>query len=56
MIGDDFGNDIQPAARVGLHTYWITDDARSDAFAYAGLRGSLADCLAWVRSGGLGDL
>jgi HAD superfamily hydrolase (TIGR01662 family) len=55
MIGDDFGNDIQPALKVGLHTYWITEggDKRD---GYSGLRGSLTDCLEWVQSGGLHEL
>jgi len=56
MVGDDFENDIVPAIQVGLHTYWITDAARDDNIAYLGLRGSLADCLDWVQSGGLGKL
>jgi HAD superfamily hydrolase (TIGR01662 family) len=50
MVGDDWENDIQPAVRVGLHTYWITH-ANVDEAVYRGLRGSLADCLEWVRAG-----
>jgi HAD superfamily hydrolase (TIGR01662 family) len=53
MIGDDFGNDIEPAMQVGLHTYWITDGVSGNVFPYPGLQGALADCLAWVQSGGL---
>jgi HAD superfamily hydrolase (TIGR01662 family) len=56
MVGDDFGNDIDPAAQVGLHTYWITDGTRDGSVAYSGLRGSLADCLQWIQLGGLGEL
>lgn len=26
MVGDDWGNDIAPAAALGCHTYWITPD------------------------------
>ncbi len=52
MVGDDLSNDIEPAARVGLHTYWIAEPPDGSA-SYAGRRGSLADCLAWVQSGGL---
>jgi HAD superfamily hydrolase (TIGR01662 family) len=57
MVGDDFGNDIQPAAQVGLHTYWITG-ATGDGnnVAYSGQRGSLADCLHWIQLGGLDEL
>jgi HAD superfamily hydrolase (TIGR01662 family) len=53
MVGDDFGNDIEPALQVGLNTYWITDRARDSVSTYLGLRGTLADCLDWVQSGGL---
>jgi HAD superfamily hydrolase (TIGR01549 family) len=53
MVGDDFENDIAPAMQVGLHTYWITDGARDGVSTYLGLRGTLADCLDWVQSGGL---
>lgn len=53
MVGDDFGNDIEPALGVGLRTYWVADAATDDALSYTGLRGTLADCLTWVRSGGL---
>jgi HAD superfamily hydrolase (TIGR01662 family) len=58
MVGDDFGNDIVPAVQVGLHTYWIADGTRrcGDTSPYLGLRGTLADCLDWVQSGGLAEL
>lgn len=56
MVGDDFGNDIEPAAQVGLHTYWITESGSEDLFPYPSLQGTLADCLAWMQSGGLGEL
>jgi HAD superfamily hydrolase (TIGR01662 family) len=58
MVGDDFGNDIVPAVQVGLHTYWIADGTRrcGDTSPYLGLRGTLADCLDWVQSGGLTEL
>jgi HAD superfamily hydrolase (TIGR01662 family) len=56
MVGDDPGNDIQPALQVGLHTYWITNHSTGESFPYAGLRGSLAECLAWVQAGGLRGL
>lgn len=29
MVGDDWRNDIAPAAAVGLHTWWITTDETS---------------------------
>jgi HAD superfamily hydrolase (TIGR01662 family) len=54
MVGDDLANDIGPAAQVGLHTYWIVEaPAQAGPASYAGRRGSLADYLAWVQSGGL---
>jgi HAD superfamily hydrolase (TIGR01662 family) len=56
MIGDDFGNDIEPAMQVGLHTYWITNGVSDNGFPFPGLRGTLDDCLAWVQSGGLREL
>jgi HAD superfamily hydrolase (TIGR01662 family) len=56
MIGDDFGNDIEPALQVGIYTYWINDSVGDNVFSYSGLQGTLADCLAWVQSGGLRDL
>jgi HAD superfamily hydrolase (TIGR01662 family) len=56
MIGDDFGNDIEPAMQVGLHTYWIINGVSHNVFSYSGLGGTLADCLAWVQSGGLREL
>jgi HAD superfamily hydrolase (TIGR01662 family) len=56
MVGDDFGNDIDPAAQVGMHTYWINGATRDASIAYSGLRGSLADFLHWVELGGLDEL
>ena len=54
MVGDDLSNDIEPAAQVGLHTYWIVESpAQADPASYAGRHGNLADCLAWVQSGAL---
>ena len=56
MVGDDFRNDIAPAMHVGLHTYWITDDISGEFSPSFSLQGTLADCLAWVGSGGLREL
>jgi HAD superfamily hydrolase (TIGR01662 family) len=54
MVGDDLSNDIEPAAQVGLHTYWIVESpAQAGLASYAERHGSLADCLAWVQSGAL---
>jgi HAD superfamily hydrolase (TIGR01662 family) len=56
MVGDDFENDIEPAKQVGLHTYWIADGTGDTVSAYSGMQGTLADCLEWIRSGGLRKL
>jgi HAD superfamily hydrolase (TIGR01662 family) len=56
MVGDDFGNDIEPAAQVGMHTYWIADATRDSSMAYSSPRGSLAEFLRWVELGGLDRL
>lgn len=56
MVGDDFRNDIAPAMHVGLHTYWITDGISGEFSPSFSLQGTLADCLAWVGSGGLREL
>ena len=56
MVGDDFGNDIEPAKQLGLHTYWITNGTRDPVSAHVGQQGTLADCLEWVQSGGLREL
>jgi len=54
MVGNDLSNDIEPAAQVGLHTYWVVEPpAQAGLAPHAGRHGSLADCLAWVQSGGL---
>jgi HAD superfamily hydrolase (TIGR01549 family) len=52
MVGDDFDNDIVPAASLGLKTWWVTDAAPSDQIAPVYNQwGSLADFLAWLRNG-----
>ncbi|MGB3713989.1 MAG: HAD family hydrolase [Candidatus Promineifilaceae bacterium] len=39
MVGDDWDNDIGGATQAGLHTYWITQDARNSSMGYPGLLG-----------------
>ena len=56
MVGDDLGNDIEPARQVGLHTYWIVDADKTDYDRYSDLHGTLTDCLTWVQGGGLREL
>ncbi|MCB9418797.1 MAG: HAD family hydrolase [Ardenticatenaceae bacterium] len=57
MIGDDWKNDIIPAASIGLHTYWITADGQQppDETPVNG-RGSLADLWQQVQKGWLEQL
>jgi FMN phosphatase YigB (HAD superfamily) len=52
MIGDDWKNDIIPAASVGLRTYWITANGQEppDETALDGY-GSLADLWRQVQDG-----
>ena len=56
MVGDDWGNDIEPAHQAGLHTYRLMDTAQDNTYPTLGFEGTLADCLAWVQSGGLSNL
>jgi HAD superfamily hydrolase (TIGR01549 family) len=56
MVGDNWLNDIKPAAAVGLHTYWIADPrAVAPEAKKATARGSLADLLRRVNEGWLDD-
>ena len=57
MVGDDWKNDIAPAAEVGLFTYWIApDDATPLDPALLNGRGSLDDLAAQVADGWLEQL
>ncbi len=52
MIGDDFDNDILPAHRAGLPTFWL-DSRKSNPLEEARLpfgNGSLQDVLPWLES------
>jgi FMN phosphatase YigB (HAD superfamily) len=54
MIGNDPDADIRPAARAGLHTFWLSDQGQA---AIPGLpadySGSLPDLLSLIKSGSL---
>ena len=54
MVGDDWRNDIAPAAAAGLHTFWIAegDAAPPDPMIIDG-QGTLDDLLALVTGGWL---
>lgn len=57
MVGDDWKNDIIPAAAVGLHTFWIApDDATAADPALISGRGSLDDLAERVANGWLNQL
>ena len=57
MVGDDWKNDILPAAAVGLHTFWIAaDDATADNPELISGRGSLDDLDERVANGWLMQL
>lgn len=58
IVGDLWGNDVQPAVTLGMHAFWIQPNhtpARRDVPAVAGV-GTLEDFLAWAQSGGLASL
>lgn len=57
MVGDDWKNDIVPAAEVGLFTYWIApDDATPDDPTLIAGQGSLDDLAERVAGGWLEQL
>jgi FMN phosphatase YigB (HAD superfamily) len=57
MVGDDWKNDILPAAMVGLHTFWIApDDATADDPTLISGRGSLDDLAERIANGWLRQL
>lgn len=58
MVGDNWHNDIAPAARLGLHTFWVAtnDMPLPDAAVYVSGRGTLDDLYHLVRSGWLQQL
>lgn len=57
MVGDDWRNDIAPAAAAGLHTYWIAaPDAAPPNTAFISGQGALDDLLARVAGGWLAQV
>lgn len=50
MVGDDWINDIQPAAQLGIRTFWITQNVTEppDASLIEGF-GTLDDFYAWIQ-------
>ena len=50
MVGDDWTNDIEPAAQLGIRTFWITqnDTEPPDASLIEGF-GTLDDFYTWIR-------
>jgi FMN phosphatase YigB (HAD superfamily) len=58
MVGDNLANDIAPAARAGLNTFWIDQGTHTDATVdvVPDRSGTLADFDQLVASGGLARL
>jgi FMN phosphatase YigB (HAD superfamily) len=52
MVGDSLGQDVEPAGRVGLRTFWVTEDP--DPAVLADWQGSLADLQPLIESGAWG--
>jgi len=52
MAGDDVERDIVPAHRLGLKTWWITDDGDTPepCLPPCDRHGSLADFLIWLET------
>jgi FMN phosphatase YigB (HAD superfamily) len=54
MVGDDWKNDIAPAASLGIHTYWIApDDAAPPQELVIQGRGSLDELVECIHNGWL---
>lgn len=57
MVGDDWKNDIVPAAAVGLHTYWVAEaDTPQPDTPPITARGSLDELASQLSAHWLGDL
>jgi FMN phosphatase YigB (HAD superfamily) len=58
MIGNDWAQDIAPAAQLGLHTFWVAGPGATapENHAHPAGVGALADFLNWGRSDGLGSM
>ncbi|HLF01381.1 MAG TPA: DinB family protein [Anaerolineales bacterium] len=58
MIGNDWAQDIAPAAQMGLHTFWIARPGTTapENHAHPVGIGALADFFNWVRNAGLASL
>lgn len=53
MIGDDFINDIQPAARLGLRTYWVNLSTTTPPHFDPAARGQVHELYKWLVTTGL---
>lgn len=58
MVGDDLQNDIEPARRVGLAAFWISNNGHIPTVAPYGpsAAGALVDILPWVDTTDLAEL
>lgn len=51
MVGDDWENDIVPAAEIGLRNYWVTaSDMSPPREDVVDAYGTLDDCFCWLRN------
>ena len=55
MVGDDFVNDVQPCARLGLRTYWVNISTTTPPNFDPGARGQLHQFYNWLVQTGLLD-
>ncbi len=53
MVGDDFINDIQPATRLGLYTYWVNTTTTTPPNFDPAARGHLHQFHKWLVATGL---
>ena len=53
MVGDDFINDIQPSARLGLRTYWVNLSTTTPPNFDPRARGELHHFYGWLVKSGL---
>jgi FMN phosphatase YigB (HAD superfamily) len=50
MIGNSLEDDIQPAADLGLYTYWVTDKSAKSSLPAHSSSGNLAQVINWIEN------
>ncbi len=53
MVGNELQNDILPANKIGMKTFWVTNSGETPADVPADWRGTLADLRELLESGRL---